>query len=244
MRDLGWPFWLAAVAAAFIGAGFSFIFAPGLAKAPIFIMVIATIGLLLIIISVIRNLGFLGGEMGFGNIPLVKHMPIKTIVIVAVMGIFIHRIDHSRIGRAMGLVNVNQDVAQTLGVSLFWMSVWLQVISGGIGGIAGALYAGTMPMLHINAFGFEVLLLVVIFLVIGGSSTLWGPLFFTPLLYGIAIFLPSFIAGWRYIIYGIVLIGVLSLRPQGVIDKPMLKKLNRKSAQLMKLIFKKETMQH
>jgi branched-chain amino acid transport system permease protein len=226
MRELKWPFFASAIVAILIGALFSFILSFGLARASAFTVVIVTIGVLIIFTTIIRNISFLGGELGFDNIPKVKNLFPITVVLLIIIGGLIYRIDNSRIGRALGVTFVEPEVASTLGVDLFWLGVSLQVIAGGLGGLAGALYAVTMRTLQIYAFSFEILLLLVCFVFIGGATTMWGLVIATPILYGFPIILPSIIADWRYIIYGILLIGILSFRPQGLIDKELVKKIN------------------
>ena len=57
---------------------------------------------------------------------------------------------------------------------------------------------------------------------------MWGPVIFTPILYGMPFVLPESIAQWKYIIYGLLLIGILTLRPEGLIDKRLIKVLRQK----------------
>lgn len=225
MRELKWPFFIAALVAILIGALFSFILSFGLARASAFTVVIVTIGVLIIFTTIIRNLSFLGGETGFTDIPHVKNLFPITLVLLILIGGLIYRIDYSRIGRAIGVTFVEPEVAVTLGIDLFWLGVSLQVIAGGLGGLAGALYAATMRSLQIYSFSFETLLLLICFVFVGGATTMWGLILLTPILYGFPIILPSVIADWKYIIYGILLIGILSFRPQGIIDKELVRKI-------------------
>jgi branched-chain amino acid transport system permease protein len=228
MRDQHWSWYIAAIAAIIIGGFISFILSFGLARASAFTVVVVTIGMLVIFTTIIRNLGFLGGEMGFASIPKVKHISLITVILVILIGGLLYRLDNSRIGRAIGVTFVESDVAKTLGIDLFWLSVSLQVISGALGGLAGALYAVTMTNLQIYSFNFETLLLLICFVFVGGSTTMWGVVIATPILYGFPLVLPQIIADWRYIIYGLLLILILIFRPEGIIDKELIKKIKDK----------------
>jgi branched-chain amino acid transport system permease protein len=228
LRDMGWPFEISLLGAIMLGIAFSFILALGLARASTLTMIAATIGIIIIIQTVIRNMKITGGEMGLFHIPEVPNLLVKTFIIILLVGILIHRLDNSRIGRAMSISSIDQDVAATLGVNIYWTSVCLQMIAGGISALCGGLYAATMSSLQITPFGFSTLLLVICFIFVGGCTTMWGPVIFTPILYGIPLILPESIAEWKYIIYGLLLIGILTLRPEGLIDKRLIKALRHK----------------
>ena len=57
---------------------------------------------------------------------------------------------------------------------------------------------------------------------------MWGPVIFTPILWAVTAFVPAHIAEWGQMIYGILLIIILMLRPQGVIDRPLLRSAKNK----------------
>jgi branched-chain amino acid transport system permease protein len=218
-----WPFGLALIGAICLGAFFAFIPAIGLARAKAFTMVVATIGIIIIVQTIIRNLNFLGREKGLNYSIEVNYLILKTIIITIIIGILIFRLDHSRIGRAMEITFVDEEIAASLGINLFWMSVWLQAIAGGMGALAGGLYAATMTTIVIRVFGFAALVLVICFIFVGGHTTMWGLVVFTPIMYGIPLILPEVIAKWKYAIYGVILIAVLALRPKGLIDKSLIR---------------------
>ena len=225
MKELHWPWFLAAIIVILAGGIMSFILSPGLVRASSFGVVVVTIGMLFIFRTVIRNIPVLGGEWGFLGIPKVNHIMPISIVLLIIIGVLINRLDNSRIGRAIGVTFNSEEAAKTLGINIFWLSVSLQVISGALGGLAGALYAGSMSTLNVAAFSFDILLLLLIFVFVGGYTTMWGVAIATPILYGIPVILPSAIADWRYIVYGFILIFILIFKPTGLIDKDLVRKI-------------------
>jgi branched-chain amino acid transport system permease protein len=56
-------------------------------------------------------------------------------------------------------------------------------------------------------------------LFVGGYTTQWGVVLAAPLLYGIPLLFPPEIASWRIVIYGVLLVVVLVLKPEGIITR-------------------------
>ena len=171
-RDMGWPFGLALVAAVGLGALAAFLPALALGRAPGFATAIATIALIFIAQTVIRNIPGLGGATGLFHIPPVEYLLIVEYVAVIVVGIFIHRLEHSRIGGAMGVTFVDRDVAASLGINAYKLSVFLQVFAGALGALAGVFYAFAVSVIRVSHFVFSLLLSVNAFLFVGGSRTM------------------------------------------------------------------------
>jgi branched-chain amino acid transport system permease protein len=225
----GWPFPVAFAFAVVCGAIFSFIPAIALGRAPAFSMVIATIALIFIMQTLFRNLPWFGRSLGLFGIPKIKNLLWITYGILIFFGILIYRFDHSRIGRAADMVFVDRDVASTLGVNFYLFSVCLQAITGVIGAICGVLYAFTIRTVIPVYFGFPFLMAITTFIFVGGYTTMWGVVVFTPLLWGIPLILPENMAVFRNFIYGALLMGTIILRSEGVIDRRFLKKLSMRT---------------
>lgn len=223
VRDLDWPFALAVLAALGLGAFASFLPALRLAMAPALAVAIATIALIFIGQTAIRNMDFLGGAIGFYRIPHVDNLLVIAWVAVVVIGFFIYRLDHSRLGRAMELIFVAPDVASTTGINVHRLRLSLQVVAGMMGALAGCLYASHTGVITIPAIGFSLLLLLFCILFVGGYTNMWGVVIFAPILWSISSFLPEAIIVWQDIIYGSLLIAIVILRPEGLIDKKLLR---------------------
>jgi len=214
-----WPIGLAVLSSAFVGAFFAFLPALGLRKAPGFTTAIASLALIFIIQTIVMNLKILGGHSGMFGIPPLEY-PLTTILIVLlVAGIIVYRIDHSRLGRAAELLYYSSEETACFGVNMALVGMLLQVLSGALSGVAGALYAFTVGSVFPGAFSFSMLLVVFSAVFVGGNLTMWGALVFAPILWGIPLILPEAIAEWKDVIYGGLLICILILRPEGVISK-------------------------
>jgi branched-chain amino acid transport system permease protein len=114
------------------------------------------------------------------------------------------------------------------------LSVQFQVISSAIGGIAGVLYAYTMEGVFPAAFSMSFMMHAIAIVVLGGMFTMWGVIISAPVLWSISHFLPENMTGLSVIIYGILLIFMLLVRPRGIIDRRILKKISVLSNKLLK----------
>jgi len=227
--EWSWPFGLALLVGTGLGAASSFVPALGLGRAPAFATAIASIGLIYVTQTVIINMDILGRAYGYYGIPKVDNILALSWVILLVVGFFIYRLDHSRLGRAMEMVFVDPDVAATLGVNQYWLSVSLQTSAGALGAVAGGLYAFAARAIIPSFFGFTLLLRIVTFVFVGGYTTMWGVAVFAPALWALTVFLPAGIKEWINIIYCGLLILILLLRHEGIIDKRVTQAIATKS---------------
>lgn len=224
-RDLGWTFWVALVGALVIGTMFGFIPALGFSRTTGIATAMASISLIFITQSVIRNLQFLGGPRGFWYIPQVDNLLLISYGIVLAVGILIYRLDHSRIGRALEAIFVDPNLAASMGVNVRWTKTFVLTLSSAIGAIAGVIYAFSMGIIYPDSFGFTQLLYVWAMLCIGGRYTMWGALITAPVLWGLPQWVPQQVSPYTKILYGAILVIILILRPEGLISRRMVKKV-------------------
>ena len=224
----GWPLVPAIIVAVLVGTLAAFLPSLFLAEVPPFTMVIATLGLIGIAQAVFLNIPYFGAAYGIVNIPNLPNSLLISWIAVVVVGFLIYRLDHSRFGRSMEMVAVDRDLAVTMGVDSRRGGIVLQTLGGFMSSIAGALYAFFANAVYPRNFGFEILLRIVSFFFIGGMNTMWGVAVFTPILWALTVFLPRGISAWKDVIYGIMMIAVVVTRPEGAIDKPLLRTIGNK----------------
>jgi len=227
-KEIGWSFWLALLASMLLGAFLSFILALSLGRVPAFSMTIATIAMIFIAQTVLRNTKVIGGSYGYHEIPRVNNLLLITYIIVFIIGIFIFRLEKSKIGRLMDVVFVDKEIAKTLGINTYWISVFMQIFAGMLGAIAGVLFANVVRGIEPNQFSLGLLLNIYCFFFLGGSSTMWGVVIFTPILWGFPLILPEQIAKWKDSIYGLLLIITMLILPEGIITKKLIFNMNMK----------------
>ena len=124
----------------------------------------------------------------------------------------------SRIGRALIALRENETLAESVGINGTHYLVLAALISAGMAGFAGGLYAHYTRFVSPEVFLFGYTVTMLIMVVAGGKGTLAGPIV------GAVIFtvLPEALRAltswqWQMLVYGIVLIAVLFFMPRGIV---------------------------
>jgi len=184
---------------------------------------IATLGFGIIVKVLFDNadalIPSLGGSRGMTGIP---HYTSFTWVFVLAIGtvLFVRNFVFSTTGRACISVRENEIAAEAIGIDTVRYKTLGFVMGCAIGGLAGGLYAHLYTFLHPMNIDFLKSIDVLLIVVIGGLGSISGTVVaacaWTLLLEGLRVILPSEILDWRLVIYPLVLIIVMLLRPQGL----------------------------
>lgn len=225
VRDLGVPFSVSVLIAIAVGALLGFLPALAFSRTSGIVTAIASQALIFIIQSVIRNLEFLGGANGMLSIPKAPNLLLFTVILVVVMGILIFRLDHSRLGRAFEAIATDPVFAQTMGVNVKWITVFTLTLSSIIASLSGVVYAFNMRVIRPETFGFSLLLSGMTMLFIGGRYTQFGALLSVPILWGLSSWMPTNLVKFTQIIYGLLLILILTLRPEGLVTRRLVHRI-------------------
>jgi branched-chain amino acid transport system permease protein len=125
----------------------------------------------------------------------------------------------SSTGRAVVSVREDETAAKAMGIDTTSYKTLAFVIGSFFAGLAGALYAHRYPTLHPTSFHFVRSFDPLIIVVFGGLGSLTGTVVaafaWAISLEGLRL-LPSGMELWRYVIYPLVLLLVMLLRPQGL----------------------------
>ena len=224
-----WPVWLILIGAVTLSILLALIPAFRLAKLGPFPMVIASMAILFIIQTIVKNTDALGARYGLFGMPFMpNHITLSiTYGLLFLIGYMVFHLDYSHFGRAMDAIHFEKDVANTLGINTGRLSVQFQVISSAIGGVAGVLYAYTMGGVFPAAFNMNFMMYAITIVVLGGMYTMWGVIISAPFLWSISQFLPKNMTGLSIIIYGVLLIVMLLVRPGGIIDRKTINRFRR-----------------
>ena len=137
--------------------------------------------------------------------------------------VVIRNVLYSSVGRAIVSVREDELAARAMGVDTVKYKTTAFVIGSFFAGIAGALYAHLYAFLSPIYFGFVKSFDPMIIIVFGGLGNLTGTLIATFLwaitLEGMRIWLPQGFEAWRFVVYPIVLLLMMLLRPQGLMGK-------------------------
>ena len=82
----------------------------------------------------------------------------------------------SRFGRVMAAIRDDEEKAATLGYDVSGVKLIVAAIAGGIGALAGALYAPLIGTAHPSMFGIAFTIQAFVWVAVGGQGTLIGPL--------------------------------------------------------------------
>jgi branched-chain amino acid transport system permease protein len=90
--------------------------------------------------------------------------------------IAVHRILHSQLGRAFEALRGSPVASDCMGVSVYRYKVYAFVVSAGLAGLAGALYAYSEQYISPNTYNFELTVLFLLAIIMGGRKTRSGAL--------------------------------------------------------------------
>ncbi|MER1967997.1 ABC transporter permease [Castellaniella sp. GW247-6E4] len=127
------------------------------------------------------------------------------------------RIMKSRWGRAMRAVRENELAATSYGISPAKVKTIAFLIGAACAGLAGALYASYVSYINPHYFGFEASVQLVVMVVIGGLGSLGGAIIGAAFVGLLPEFL-RFLAEYRLVIYGGLIIGFMVALPGGLAD--------------------------
>jgi ABC-type branched-subunit amino acid transport system ATPase component/ABC-type branched-subunit amino acid transport system permease subunit len=150
------------------------------------------------------------------------------IIALAVTALLAAGIARSAWGRWFRTLTVSEVGTSALGVSVYQAKVIAFLLSAIFGGLAGALYAHFQLVISPAAFSFDLSLILFASCVIGGLGTLWGPILGTVFFFlGPHYLLPQqWGAAWAQVIYGVVLMLVVILIPDGL--APLVRSLGKR----------------
>ena len=122
---------------------------------------------------------------------------------------------HSPAGMALRALHESEVAASTLGVDVASFKVRIFVLSAVLAALAGTLYAHYITFISPETFGFICSVKLVVMIVLGGLSSLWGAVLGGTFLSLLPEVLHVF-EDYEVVIYGMILLGVLIFFPKGI----------------------------
>jgi branched-chain amino acid transport system permease protein len=205
-------------------------------------LAIITLGFGEIVRLVAINLNVTGGPNGIPGIPnppsvfglhfdLMHPQTFFWLVFAMILLVIwmVRRFTVRRPGRAWEAIRQDEDVAALMGVNTLVYKLWSFVIGAAVGGAAGVLYASKVMVISPDMFKFDVSILILACVVFGGIGNIWGVVLGASIL----AYLPErirFISNARQLVFGIVLILMMNLRPDGLLPRKKREKITEKRA--------------
>ena len=171
---------------------------------------------------------------------------IMVLLLVACV-ILLNNLRHSRLGRAWMAVREDEIAAEAMGVNTLGIKLLAFAIGAAFSGFAGTFYGAKLSLVSPENFGFTVSITILVMVVLGGMGNIPGVIVGSLLIYYVifnilpdlpqnAINLANSVGlGWltrpsgdwpglgeevqrlKFLIFGLILAGVMLLRPQGLI---------------------------
>lgn len=117
---------------------------------------------------------------------------------------------HSRSGRAIMAIRDNRIAVESVGISTTKYRLMAFAVSAALAGMAGALYAMNFSSIVPKKFDFNLSIMILVFVVLGGMGNVRGSIISAAVL----TVLPEalrFLADWRMLLYAVVLIFAMLL---------------------------------
>lgn len=206
------------VASAFAGV-FGAIFAiPALRTKGIYLTILS-LGLGELVRVFLSTFEYTGGISGFGGMRGTTPGLVFSTLLVSLFVVWY--LMRSPLGLAFQVVGEDEKVAGTLGLNTTMLKVLAFGIGAAVTALGGALYAHLMFFIEPAVFEYNHSVLLLIFLVFGGLETMWGAVLGAVVL----TLLPEYVRDleqWRMAMYGLILIIMMTVRPQGLLTRHLI----------------------
>lgn len=143
------------------------------------------------------------------------------LALLVAAGAFSYRIKTSKMGYYLQAINTNPEAASSLGVNVMGMKLKASMISAFMTAVGGSFYVQFLNVLDPSRIlGYDMSVQILLFAIIGGKGTLWGPiiasLIMTPLQDVLRGIVGASISGLAQAIYGLVLMLFIYFLPAGL----------------------------
>lgn len=189
-------------------------------------LAIATLGFGEIVRILALNIDYIGGAIGFNDIPQYTNWTWVFILTVGTV-VLISNFIKSYHGRACIGIRENEIAAEAMGVNTTYYKVLAFAIGAFFAGCAGALYANYFYFIKPDSFGFMKSIDILVIVVFGGMGSITGSIVGAVALSIISNSLQN-IPDLRMVIYAVILFLIMVYKPTGLMGKSEFKFLKRR----------------
>lgn len=241
--------WIGIIIAAFVTGFLSMLIGYPTFKLQNIYYSFATFAMLQIMLVIFKNfktffgLFRLGGAEGLkisstknspGTMQFLSKVPYYYIILILLIVVMLvsYYISHSKRGFYFRAISANMEAASSLGVNVMNMKLQAQFLTAFFSAIGGGFYCMFLGYVDPSKmFGVDLSVFVMVYCVVGGANTLWGPVLGAGLMYTINRMVTIYAAdypGLANIIFGAILMLVIYFMPGGLI--PWFSELREKRA--------------
>ncbi len=165
-----------------------------------------------------------GGTRGMSGIPTLTRGALNgyylSVTLMLCVAISMWLLMKTRVGTALSAIGMNEESVRGSGLSVTKLKMFAFLTAAAVAGLGGAFYVHYLGSVAPRAlFDINFLFTIIVAALIGGSSTIIGPVigafFLTFLLEGLRPYLPG---AERYFIYGGIALLLYMYQPKGLIE--------------------------
>lgn len=239
MTELGISFWPSLVVAAVVAAFFGLLLGIPCMRARDYYLALVTIAFAVVVEQLLTNLRFTGGPDGIVGVPApvlfgysfntspeilgfalppqanFYWLALAALMLAVLVG---QRIHYSRVGLAWNAIGADPLAASCQGINVVWYKVLAFVVDAFIAAIAGVIYASYTSYIAPDDFTFIVSVTIMTMVIVGGMDNVLGVIAGAFVL----TILPEkfrMFEEYRLLFYGVAVICVMLLRPEGIIPR-------------------------
>lgn len=177
---------------------------------------IATLGFAEAVRLVNENLQkFTGGARGIPGIPTIKD-PIPVVIIGLTTYFLVRSYVGSRHGRNCIAIREDETAAQCIGINTPYYKQISFLINGLLAGLSGALLVHYVGFIQPSMFGIPKSTELIIMVIFGGMHSVTGALLSVIVLTSLPELLRA-AAVWRLVVYGLLVVLIMVIRPEGLL---------------------------
>ena len=165
-----------------------------------------------------------GGTRGISGVPTLTRGAVDgyylSLALMGTIAIVLWAMMKTRLGTALSAIGMNEEAVEGSGLNTTKLKLFAFMVGAGVAGIGGAFYVHYLGSIAPRAlFDINFLFTIIVAALIGGASTIVGPMagafFLTFLLEYLRPFLPG---AERYFIYGSIALVLYMVQPKGIYE--------------------------
>lgn len=178
------------------------------------------------------NMPFVGGGGGLVDIPQPRLGAYEiqskvswiylTLFLLILTWAFMERFERSELGRASECIRQSEKLAWAVGINCLQWQVIVLAIGSAFAGVAGCGLASYFRTICPETFGLWASIMYFLYPVLGGMSSVYGPIVGACLVVGMPEALRPLGAAWAQVVFACIVIGLIYMLPSGLLSLPNL----------------------
>ncbi len=230
------PLWIGLIVAIVLSAAVGLVVGLPALRLSTEFLILLTLATQTIIIALVVTSSSLGGTYGLQGVSgltlLGQELLLPSdllpffVVFAVVTYLIVRRLGESPYGRVLRGIREDEVACRSLGKNVFAYKLTVFAVTAAMAGLAGAMLVVQNGLAAPSLFSFDQSTAIVAMVILGGTGNLLGSVvgatvlvLLTPFFQNVLNFNPEKASLWRLVAYGVVLLLVMLLRPQGLLPE-------------------------